>query len=318
MVKKIHNTATAPAVAANGFILPPNDPVKQDFGTSSTNLPQPPHSPSSFSVNGIAASSPVKRKTSQVHALNEGRDFLDILEACRPRNSGAIPSALQALLMMYRRGEKTDRVQNVSDNDESDDGEADELKPLKEWTSMDLDLEEPFKSTRARSGSFGMQENNVRPTFEYSDSSALSSPSSSYTSQMSGYIGVSYDRHMLGKSKVSATLGGIQLQRSQSLQYDTCLDNAADTETVQSDGSWSTMDQGSDDDAQSRGAKKERDKHAEQIRAMIASHDSNYFADQEIAQPTPQAEGGRPMTYTLNDSTSSLSPVGGVVLQPHR
>jgi hypothetical protein len=290
----------SPIVAANGFILPRRDSF-ESLDPSGVKLD--PNSPTSFSVNGLAASSPEKTKVSQERALNEGRDFLDILEACRPRNSGVIPSALQAILKMYRRTEKIDRTLSDSFHDDADDGDADELKPLREWTSMDLDLDEPYNVIRPRSGSFGLHEKNAS---DRSDSSALSSPSSSYAS----LIGVNYDRHILGRHRgSSAPLGAVQLQRSLSLQH-IAPETTEDAVSVRSDASWSTMDvEGCSDVATDeevlsmKASHKERNKYAAQLRAIMANHDSNYFVESQIQMVAAAGP--------LNDSHGTLSP-------PHR
>ena len=314
--KNYQSTNTPLPVGANGFILPRKDPF--DDSAVPARVKVDPNSPTSFSVNGIAASSPEKiKRVSQERALNEGRDFLDILEACRPRNSGTMPSALQAILKMYRRGEKIDRSLSDSFNEDTEEGDSDELKPLKEWTSMDLDLDEPHRAIRPRSGSFGFQDKSS----ERSDSSVLSSPSSSYAS----LVGVSFDKHLLGRSKGGAPLGGIFLQRSLSLQH-MIQENNEDTDTVKSDGSWSTMgaeggsDPATDEDVSSlKAAQKEKRRHADFLRKIIANHDSNYFSTQQVsAIPTDGGNGRPPPLAPLNEPAGKLSPVGSITHPPYR
>jgi len=297
-------------IAANGFILPTRE--------SSDSLPSrvkvEPNSPASFSVNGIAASSPEKRRpVSQERALNEGRDFLDILEACRPRNSNQIPSALQAILKMYRRSERFER--NLSDLNAGEileeRGETDELKPLREWSSLDIDIEEPLNRVAgSRSGIFGPNEKHS----ERSDSSALSSPSSSYQS----LVGVSFDRHLLGRVKGCAPLGGIHLQRSMSL-LPVVPRTDGDADTVKSDGSWSTTgdDLMDEDLASSKVANKERNCRVSQIRKIMANHDSNYFKEPQVAVVTTVADAmaGRTVFPPLHESGGSPVNVG---LPPQR
>ena len=309
--KKFSAADVSVPVAANGFILP----REESFDSLYSRVKVDPNSPTSFSVNGIAASSPEKLKpVSQERALNEGRDFLDILEACRPRNSGSIPSALQAILKMYRRSEKIDRHLSEALNEDEEEGDTDELKPLREWSSLDLDLDEPYKGLRQRSGSFGNEKHSER-----SDSSALSSPSSSYTS----LVGVSFDRHLLGRSKGSAPLGGIHLQKSLSLLPSAPGTNE-DTETVKSDGSWSTMggDPATDDELASvKGARKERNVRANRLRKIMANHDSNYFAAPQVSLVATTSDGlssRHPVFPPLNESVGSLSPVTGATLPSQR
>jgi len=262
-----------------------------------------PNSPTSFSVNGIAASSPEKiKQVPQERALNEGRDFLDILEACRPKNSGALPSPLQAILNMYRRGEKMERPNFDSFTDE-DGGDSDELKPLREWTSMDVDFEEP-RAARPRSASFGPKE---RSSDNKSDSSVASSPSSSYAS----LVGVSFDKHLLGQQKAGAPLGGVHLQRSPSLEYN-IQDTNEDTDTVKSESSWSSIAQenSSDPPTDEEAEKKDRYRHAAFLKKLIANHDSNYFKAPEMA-PVPSIDASR-------HQPGNMSPVAAAPLPPHR
>lgn len=306
MSKQFNPSDTTVPVAANGFILPSKDSFDSLYSRA-TKID--PNSPTSFSVNGIAAASPEKFKPlSQERALNEGRDFVDILEACRPRNSGSIPSALQAILKMYRRSEKIEHPFSGMVNEVEEEGETDELKPLREWSSLELDLDEPH---RPRSGSFGQNEKQS----ERSDSSAISSPSSSYTS----LVGVSFDRHLLGRSKVSAPLGGIHLQKSASLLPPPKGTNE-DTDTVKSDSSWSTTggagDSGIDEElASSKAARKERNSQTNRIRRIMANHDSNYFVEPAIPLLTTTGDGlpSRQQVFLpLNESSvGSHSPITG-------
>lgn len=305
--KHFSSTDITVPVAANGFILPSRDSFDSLF---SRGTKIDPNSPTSFSVNGIAASSPEKLKpVSQERALNEGRDFFDILEACRPRNSGAVPSALQAILKLYRRSEKIEHPPSEKVID--DDGETDELKPLREWSSLDLDLDEPG---RPRSGSIGQNER--------SDSSALSSPSSSYTS----LVGISFDRHLLGRSKGGAPQGGIHLQKSLSL-LPAPKGLHEDADTVKSDSSWSTaggaVDLAVDDEvASSKSARKEQNSQANRLRRMMAYHDSNYFVEPEILPMTTAADGlsSRHQVFLpMNESSvGSHSPITGTAPPPQR
>lgn len=313
-----HGLDMPPQVAANGFILARKDsfdsliPLKGKVDAIS---------PTSFSVNGIAASSTEKvRRVAQERALNEGRDFLDILEACRPKNSGTIPSALQAILKMYRRFEKVDltMADSFDQDTEEDEGDTDELKPLKEWTSMDLDLDEPHKIIRPRTGSFGLHEKNS----ERSDGSVISSPGSSYTS----LVGMSFDRHLFGRQKGEAPLGGIHLQRSLSLQ-NVIVEGHDDTDTVKSDGSLSSigpegsMDPETDEELVSlKVAQKERNRHAKMLRKIMAKHDSSYFEDHAPLVPVAESMiiGRSHPLPPLNESLGSLSPVPGITLSSHR
>jgi hypothetical protein len=312
-----HGADKLPQVAANGFILPRKDSFDSLIPSKSK---VDAISPTSFSVNGVAASPEKVKLVAEERALNEGRDFLDILEACRPKNSGTIPSALQAILKMYRRCEKVDLAvaDSFNDDTEEDEGDTDELKPLREWTSMDLDLDEPHKIIRPRLGSFGLHEKNS----ERSDGSVLSSPSSSYTS----LVGMSFERHLFGRQKGEAPLGGIHLQRSLSLQ-NVIVDGHTDADTVKSDGSVSSMgpegsmDPETDEELASlKAAEKQRHRHAKTLRKAMAKHDSSYFDDDIPDVPVAESIiiGRSQLLPPLNESLEKLSPVPGITLSSHR
>ncbi|CAB9514153.1 GATOR complex protein DEPDC5 [Seminavis robusta] len=240
-LKQFRGTGNDPQVAANGFILPQNDSFDSLIPSK---VKVDPSSPTSFSVNGIAASSPEK--------------------------------------------------------------------PLREWTSMDLDLDEPCKVIRPRSGSFGLHDKNS----ERSDGSVLSSPGSSYTT--SSLVGMHFDRRQKG----GTSLGGIHLQRATSLQNVTLADGHDDTETVKSDGSLSTMgpdmDPGTDEDLASlKAAEKERIRSANMLRKLMAKHDSNYFEVQTAAAPTADPIINRTQLYQpLNESVRNMSPLAPTLSVP--
>ena len=102
--KHVHDTARATGTvnvcgflaAPNGFLLPR---TREGVALPKNNSPLP--RPKGFSVALNGTSSPQKLgHLTQERQLIVGREFYDILEACRPRNTGGLPSALKAILDM--------------------------------------------------------------------------------------------------------------------------------------------------------------------------------------------------------------------------
>lgn len=80
-------------VGSNGFLLPRQNETAHEKSRS------PQLRPKSFSAQGNAAASPKKQsQLAQTRQLIAGREFLDILEACRPKNVNLLPTALLAII----------------------------------------------------------------------------------------------------------------------------------------------------------------------------------------------------------------------------
>jgi len=98
-MKKIAISAPQLEIGANGFLCPKPGSGSSEAAAADAS---PLLGPTSFSARGNAAASPVRKAKdfSNERQLITGRDFRDILEACRPRNAsfGILPSALKALL----------------------------------------------------------------------------------------------------------------------------------------------------------------------------------------------------------------------------
>ena len=197
-------------VAPNGFILPRAKNQLEEENTASPLL-----RPKTFSPHGNAASSPKKQpQLTQERQLIAGRDFRDILEACRPRDH-ILPSALKAFISMYEHSSKTPN--------RDDEASVDSPEPI-EWGAIDSRAALPVSgdsgSSRLRSFSLG-QESDPSPLVAFSpprvdelDAVDSTSQSSSIASQISGYLlGVSFERPFVSQQS--------QMQRCPSLEFET-------------------------------------------------------------------------------------------------
>ena len=208
-------------VAPNGFLLP-RSKAKTEHEKAGTS---PLLRPITFSIHGNAASSPVKKPKplTQARQLIAGRDFQDILEACRPRHTSVLPSALKALIEIHTTSKRQPETRNDTGQEEAPAGLEGRRSPL-EWGSMDTS---DATVARGRSVSLGQEpsySSPISPKFTSAmtppkvdelDFADKSSQSSSFASQVSSYLlGVSFDRPFLSPHG--------QLQRCPSL--DVCVD----------------------------------------------------------------------------------------------
>jgi hypothetical protein len=253
------------SVAPNGFLLPrPKEQIALQLNSS------PLLRPKSFSVALNGTSSPKKPPhLTQERQLIAGRDFYDILEACRPRNIGALPSPLRALLDMQSSlvAEKEhDEVSAVdSDDDVSTPVEwgALESKPAATGDFLTINRRkisignESFEST-SRAAPI------VAPTKqEELDIHEKSSQSSSFASQISNHLlGASFDRSFLSPHG--------QIQRCPSLEFERTRHD--DNNTISREN-----EEGEDDNFQN-------------LRAMMKSRDALSLRVTVSPEIVPQAE----------------------------
>ncbi|GKZ00753.1 hypothetical protein MPSEU_001027100 [Mayamaea pseudoterrestris] len=179
------------AVAANGFILPTR-PAQSD------------------AVDTLSSKSSMLR--TQERQLIAGRDFRDILDACRPRHIGGLPSPLKALLDMY----------NVKDDHSIESTKLNENDiAIEEWGSLKstIDLgDDNARVYRLRAVSLGQEpaHHDTGASFGQMIESDNAEHGFSYDSQRSGgLLGVSYDRPFMAHA-ASPSVTGIELQRSPS------------------------------------------------------------------------------------------------------
>lgn len=228
---------------ANGFMLPRVIDVSAQESRGTSPLLRPMTGPIS----------PVKQTkiVSQARQLITGRDFNDILEACRPRNFGHLPSALEAIIRMSQPADSVHWPEKNKSQKTKGDGTSDPP----EWGSLEFDSssDSPLRQNHRRVVALGQEPGvDVSPRLSPLPSSFLGtgdvreieraerdSLASSPASHISGGLGFSYDRPFLA-SGASPTLTGIQVQRSPS--FDIFLSDADDDESVQSGGSNSSSE----------------------------------------------------------------------------
>ena len=304
------------AVAANGFLLPE---IRNRQGN-----PGPPtamnSSPSkSFSAMANIAASPKPNAASQSRqrALIEGRDFQDILEACRPRQIQIMPSALTFQLKM-KKMQPTTRVESihrVSSDDSTENNvtihhgnsyQTHESFRLKEWGTVDFDdlLKPPLLSDLSSAPKFGIM------SMQESESSGKSAGSitSSFASQLSNALGKSFDHGTPQSSflvslpipPVSRASTGIQLQKSPSLEFESFGETESIfSENSRSDSSLSTHEP--DEYGAKSLAVNERPVSSPAfdeniIRRLMRQYDKNYFkTETQRLRPTPAINGANPV-----------------------
>jgi hypothetical protein len=245
-------------IGPNGFLLPSMSCIQTQSQTS------PLVGPTSFSAKGNAASSPPRKPKplSRERQLIAGRDFRDIIEACRPRYaSGIIPSALIALLSMHQNA---DYLSNTIETEKSVNTRS--RSPLIEWGSLHFekgndglnaiskrslslgqdseDFRKSHSATVKKSVSLGQEpdiEAGIHPLTvekvsgleaslgqrianqpESDRSVEFSSQSSSFASQVSSKC-MSFDRPFLNRQMLPPA-SSVQLQRSPSLELQLCTE----------------------------------------------------------------------------------------------
>ena len=272
-------------IGANGFLLSRN--VDKPFDPSSESSPLL-RSAGSFSRRGNAAASPKKKQKplTQERQLIAGRDFRDILEACRPRHGRLIPSALKTLLAMYERTLK----ENIGNGESKNDVE---VSSIEEWGALEFKEKGDGSMRLGRrtmtigqdgrehsSPLFGPIPNAPRvDELDHPLATEASSPSSSYTS----VLGVSFDRPFLAHQG-SPSVTGIQMQRAPSLEIEVLDDDGSEEALSDRSLSSSGLDTAGDSSLEelagtSTRAKHDSDKLVENLKKMMRVHDLNAFAE---------------------------------------
>jgi hypothetical protein len=289
----------------NGFLLPRKKGRNHDRGEVSGASPQirPAVAPSSTAVK------PTK-VTPQERQLISGRDFNDILEACRPRNSAILPSALKAVLQLYHPLDTHVTCETDATAESTDD--------MPEWGSIENDSitnSPTLHSHHRRVVALGQEPGvDLSPGFgplpapEGSPDGELlekGSAASSYASQHSSGIGVSYDRPFVS-NKGSPSLTGVQVQKSTSLDFH--FDDDID-QTSESDNSESGSSAGSS--FERRRVDREK-RQTEKFIASLKQKMREYNAKLVVETPkvNPPPEDTKPQA-PASFGVSSLSRHGG-------
>jgi hypothetical protein len=171
-------------IGPNGFLLP----RKEQMMARSVKTEPPTVSSFSRLANDAASPRPSRSQTQQ-RRLISGRDFSDILEACRPSTSGySVPSSLSSVMLM-----QASSAREKGSDRESKSRSLTRSPPLKEWGAVDYDEVRRrlmlMSSARTVSGQSLLGVGLGEPHSEKSDSSEKSSPSSSFASQISSFFG---------------------------------------------------------------------------------------------------------------------------------
>lgn len=181
-------------VTSNGFLRPRIDP--DALGTDDN----PGNKFSSFSAVGNAAATPGKAKATQERQLISGRNFRDILAACKPRVTGmTISSSLAAILKLQQKESPLKKIMS-----------------LHEWGTANFsDLIVPPKSKSSRPDSPNSRRS---PLFESLQERSDDTESGSNSSFIGHVDRVLWDQLSSSPSMVSKQT--VQLQRSLSMEFE--------------------------------------------------------------------------------------------------
>lgn len=306
--------ASTISVAANGFFLPEIQARQEQISESSSVALVDPTKSFTPLANIAASPKPNESQSRHQRALIEGRDFQDILEACRPRQIHNLPSALVFHLTAKNKSRHPPGSRVASIGNGTVNHEATKALKLREWGTVDFD---ELVMLPLRTLSSGSPE--VMPKIAGHDPESIAksptSSASSFASQISSAIGRSFDpstpqSNFLGSNQFprrSATEPGIKLKRSPSLEFV----KIEDTDTIPSrhgtsDNSLSTRE--SEDwntrkieekDAAKSSASPKFDENA--LRHMMRQHDKTYFQRQaRIDQPVPSGSTAVGVTGSEN------------------
>jgi hypothetical protein len=316
-------------VGPNGFLRPKPDPDSNDGKERISSLSKPKSPSSSFSAVGNIAATPVMAKSTQERQLISGRDFRDILEACRPRVLGMrIPSSLLSILKLQKHADDLEKarlsgVQLKPKKSSRDDKHT----PLREWGTVDFSeylLHPKAKSSKNDSPTF--RKSPTEGSGYKSDNSESGSNSSSFTSHVSSMFGMSYDRVLWDHYDSPATATtAIQIQRSPSMEFDKLNTRLAlDAETAVSEDSMSLGTNASsssggkaspvegeadwfgDNDTNTSQLTK-AEKHVETLRSLMEAHDIQVCAPQRSSKADATGDTNLTRPDSIRPSESDLN-----------
>jgi hypothetical protein len=285
---------------------------------------------SSFSAVGNAAATPGRENNTEERQLISGRNFRDILDACRPRVTGMrMSSVLVSLLKLHQLASDLERFRLSGAELKVKKRQSDDRNvPLREWGTVDfaeISLQSKSKSL-VRGDSPSGRKGPIEGAADKSEESDSGSNSSSFASHVSSMFGISYDRLLWDHIDSPTTLNKtIQIQRSPSFEFDKLQSTLSlDSITALSDDSvslgtshTSSGGKGSsvgDADWVDANASRLRasEKHVESLRRMMEAHDANACA------PLVSQAGGVAETIARPDSNpseSELSSRNGILSQ---
>lgn len=327
--KKIGDWMDSYEVTANGFLRPRIDP--DALGTDDGGIKT-----SSFSALGNAAATPGKAKAAQERQLISGRDFRDILEACRPRTPGTtVASSLSSILKLHGAGLKSDislEARPPSDKN---------ILPLKEWGAVDFDFSDFVFPQKSKAMSIRSDSPSSRRSVLFeslhdskSDGGESGSDSGSFISHMShlSSLGVGFDRVLWDQWSASSPIGHkqiIHLQRSISVDFEKIIyslprfesTNALTGDSISlassnlSLGKLSSGGEGDsvlDEDAE-ESVLSGKEKQIDNLRKMMDAHDTKTCA--RFGTQDDQVREISVMSSKPSDSELTMSSKGGAVPQ---
>lgn len=206
-------------ILPNGFLLP----RRQERAKVEDTPLSPGRGSVQFGISAASGLSPTRKTkiVSQERQLIAGRDFNDILEACRPRDGTKLPSALTAILEI--EGEMRDDEPSKKRSDQIEEWGAVEFTSLKASLKPS---QSPSPSLVLTPSTSVAQSPQRRDSLDISikASPGASSHSSSFASQLSGIVlGVSNEI-----KEVDCDVSGLKLQRTPSLEFDGLDDDGSD------------------------------------------------------------------------------------------
>lgn len=303
-------------VGSNGFILASNFEYLQ----KATALNSPPRKmKGSFSLYGSGTVSPPQERIfEKARHLIADRDFSDILEACRPRISGIIPTALRAIIRqnVNPRGSeeappsprRVFQLDNEREKSNESIQEEEKMEPHdalasspKEWGALELSSrvdgpKSPGRMVIAAGKSPGKDSSPLLPpmiavsppqidlldrTKEVIASSFGSNSQQSSSRHSSTALGVSYDKIYM--NQLSTLQSGTQLQRPPSLEFD------EDSVDILSDDSISWGVLGNQEERKDQ-RKEEREKAIDRITKTMRNFDDSVLKPE---LPTKKSEPGK-------------------------
>jgi hypothetical protein len=270
-------------IGANGFLRP--HLFQQDVSPTSPVLKS--QSPkSSFSAVGNKAATPGKAKVvqerGQARQLISGRNFRDILEACRPRVLGAsLPSSLESLLSLKEFAIETKTARRNGTDPPSKRVFPHRDVRLKEWGTVDfseLPLHAMGKSSRGNSPSPSLlkmsivNQSTMKP--EKSQSSDDASNASSYGSTpVSSTYGTSFER-VFWDYYDSPKTPGLQIQKSPSFELDhRSIEGETNEDSVVASDNASKSSIGGDSDT-NQSQKSKVEKQAEYLKKFMDAYNT--------------------------------------------
>jgi hypothetical protein len=324
-------------VAANGVLRPRKDTSFPHDSHSPTRNPKSPTS--TFSALGNAAATPGKAKSTRERQLISGRNFRDILEATAPRPSGInMPSALFSLLRLNQVVEDVKKAKLSGVEWTRNIKALEKHVPLREWGTVDFQefgVKSIHKSNRHEGGNLRKLSIDINDKSEGSESG---SNSSSFVSQISSMIGMSYDRTWGQLDSPVNTRRALQIQRSPSLEFEKLDDSHnVDSDTSSSEDSMSAstdngsrISEGQREDAVWTGdietnagdndtnasQQIKREKHAANLKRIMAARDAKFFAPLPMkVDQTGDVSLVRPDTTISSDSDLATTPKAGIASQ---